>query len=865
MKTLWAIVLIISFLGAIRSNLQDEYSQYSFYQKRPLSPRPMDSMADLTNDLGVCVLRVIAAGGVAGNIAFSPFGLMAVSVLLYEGSSGYSALQIKQSLNLPWEILAVRIGMRDLNRYLKTYFKSDGFLNGLTMSREEVCLRPQFKSVLQLYGFDEPNSFLIDSCPEVSSTTQSVAITTEGTVVAEMTPTSQTIQVTNVTKGSASDVDTVITELPVTAKVTYVGDGSFTMSKIDMSTNPAMNSHTDKMVVEIGTQPQIKPLDSTTTSQPETTKYLAVEEALRSSNEIDNSDYGPYNFGPTDNDDFFGSLSSNEPMLAEATVTQMSLDISSNALTSETKPMPLANNTEPNAKLVETSTGPSVTDTDFPATSSMPAIEIETILTNASEKSTKDPSVTTPTTSTITTTTPSTITSIPTITTTIPISTVITETTSINTVTTETTPINTVTTETTPINTVITESVTEAVVSNKIVEIDNRITSFVEATTPIIIEEINLVQVQNETSKNLTQEFGVGSTEEIITSTKTTFDSDGTTVMESSVSPLQSLSGSNGSNTTENEIISEAESNQNYRIAPFDRNGGRSIEGYDNLPSFDVEFVVKKDDLRADCNSTRKRTLIKPDRILMQRPKNPAITIALREPKKRKRRYLGQFQGYNGRQNQWYSGFKSYVPSPGWIQPNPFESSNLYNAGFQKIPFFTFTAMLPFGFIFELKSQVIELPLDDPRYTLMILMPNHPGGLSELLLLLPTLSLRNIHNSLKPAAVHATVPMFKYTAKVDLTAALQQIGIQDVFYRYRADMSFMSPDARLFVSSVQQVVSVTAKKYSTQSVYEIQRKYVQHNFVVSRPFVYFVLDLHTKVSLIAGVITDPLASPIWTP
>lgn len=42
-----------------------------------------------------------------------------------------------------------------------------------------------------------------------------------------------------------------------------------------------------------------------------------------------------------------------------------------------------------------------------------------------------------------------------------------------------------------------------------------------------------------------------------------------------------------------------------------------------------------------------------------------------------------------------------------------------------------------------------------------------------------------------------------------------QIGIQDVFYRYKADLSFMSPDARLFVSSVQQVVSVTAKKYNT--------------------------------------------------
>lgn len=54
-------------------------------------------------------------------------------------------------------------------------------------------------------------------------------------------------------------------------------------------------------------------------------------------------------------------------------------------------------------------------------------------------------------------------------------------------------------------------------------------------------------------------------------------------------------------------------------------------------------------------------------------------------------------------------------------------------------------------------------------------MPNHSNGLSELLLLLPTISLRNIHDSLKPTAIHATIPAFKYTAKVDLTSALQQV------------------------------------------------------------------------------------------
>lgn len=57
--------------------------------------------------------------------------------------------------------------------------------------------------------------------------------------------------------------------------------------------------------------------------------------------------------------------------------------------------------------------------------------------------------------------------------------------------------------------------------------------------------------------------------------------------------------------------------------------------------------------------------------------------------------------------------------------------------------------------------------------------------------------------------------------------------------------------------------TILNNSFNNFSVYEIQRMYVKQEFVVSRPFVYFVMDIHTKVSLIAGVITDPLASPIW--
>jgi len=72
-------------------------------------------------------------------------------------------------------------------------------------------------------------------------------------------------------------------------------------------------------------------------------------------------------------------------------------------------------------------------------------------------------------------------------------------------------------------------------------------------------------------------------------------------------------------------------------------------------------------------------------------------------------------QGYNGNRNQWHNGHKNYGSWPGLIDrssEDQFETANSFNSGYRRIPFFTYTAVLPFGFIFELKSQVIEIPLD---------------------------------------------------------------------------------------------------------------------------------------------------------
>ncbi|XP_025424368.1 uncharacterized protein LOC112693489 isoform X2 [Sipha flava] len=817
MKIVWIIpLLLIQSYRTIGSHLQEEYNQYSFYQKRPLSPRPLDAMADLTNDLGVCVLRVIAAGGAIGNIAFSPFGLMAVSVLLYEGSSGYSALQIKQSLNLPWEILAVRIGVRDLNRYLKTYFKSDGFLNGLTMSREEVCLRPQFKRVLRLYGFDDPNSFLVDSCPENPSTTmQPISVTTHGTVVTEMTPTSQTIKIAlNTTTGSASNTSTVATKTP--AKVTYLGDASFTISNIDTNTNLPMNSQTVTMVVDIETQPYIRPIESTT-NQVEST-VLTDKQEPKSTYEINVTDTKPNESTATEKLVMSTTpiISDDTMMQAAATVTQFNVDYTSNTKDSQMDKVidTIYNNSESRTSPTDIFTTRSYeSTTDTPNTSNVDDLNAkdDTVLLNnyvATVKINSDSTI--------------------------------------------------AYTESTMKTTIENELKDSNTMNDRNIQKENSTESMMSTTNEIETEKYEIT----ESISTITDQIMPLTKSELNNDIPTDYDKNRIPSTAATESPFTTMSSNN---TIENEIIKEAESNQHYHIASLEKKSARYLESNDDLPTFNVEFSIRKEDLQTNCNQTRKITIIKPDRILTEYPKHSGISIRLREPKKRRRRHLEQYQGRNEHYNQWFNKYKTYPYPSGWMDrsSNPFESTNLFNSGYQRIPFFTYTAVLPFAFIFELKSQVIEIPLDDPKYTLMILMPNHPDGLSELLLLLPSISLRNIHNSLRPTAIHATIPTFKYTAKVDLTSALQQVGIRDVFYRYRADLSFMSPDARLFVNSVQQVVSVTVQKYNTPPVYEIQRMYVKQEFVVSRPFAYFVMDIHTKVSLIAGVMTDPLASPIW--
>lgn len=90
------------------------------HQQLPIAKElsPAEFMVDLSNDLTYRILHYHSILN-RNNFAFSPTALMSVLVALYEGSSGRSATEMRNVLQLPNNRDVIRVGYRDIHRRLR--------------------------------------------------------------------------------------------------------------------------------------------------------------------------------------------------------------------------------------------------------------------------------------------------------------------------------------------------------------------------------------------------------------------------------------------------------------------------------------------------------------------------------------------------------------------------------------------------------------------------------------------------------------------------------------------------------------------------------------------------------------------------
>ncbi|XP_055704315.1 uncharacterized protein LOC129802471 [Phlebotomus papatasi] len=212
-----------------------------------------DQMVDLTNQLGFRILYYHSLAN-RNNVALSPCGLASVLVALFEGSDGQSALEIRDTLELPWERDIIRVGFRDIHRRLRSYFyNQENLLSGLSLSKENVTIRPEYETLLRFYGYDLMSGMMHTSTESSTKETSTELSTTVGTT--ESTTESST-------------------ELTTTTEMITTTESSTKQETTETTTQST--THTPEMTstMEQTTTTEAETTETTTIDPTRTTKYI---------------------------------------------------------------------------------------------------------------------------------------------------------------------------------------------------------------------------------------------------------------------------------------------------------------------------------------------------------------------------------------------------------------------------------------------------------------------------------------------------------------------------------------------------------------------------------------------------------------
>ncbi|KFB39611.1 AGAP004198-PA-like protein [Anopheles sinensis] len=238
--------------GPIQQPQQQQQQAQAIRQK----VTALDAMIDKTNHLGFRVLHQHSKGN-KNNIAFSPCALGSTLVALYEGASGRSAAELHEQLVVPYDKDVLREGYRDIHRRLRSYFyQKENLLNGLSLSSENITIRPEYETVLKFYGYD------LENIPEMRMQTTTTPLPSTTTIGLETEDT--TLDSTTDGELATNTTESMDTTLASTTVETTTTAGM----EEETTTEDGSGDTTDNESTDASTVPQTT---EETTTESETT------------------------------------------------------------------------------------------------------------------------------------------------------------------------------------------------------------------------------------------------------------------------------------------------------------------------------------------------------------------------------------------------------------------------------------------------------------------------------------------------------------------------------------------------------------------------------------------------------------------
>ncbi|KAG5310521.1 ILEU inhibitor, partial [Acromyrmex insinuator] len=773
--------------------------------------RPVDVITDVVNELGVRILQQYLT---RGNVAFSPTGVAFVLAALYEGSAGRGSQQIAEAIGLPANRDVTRIGFRDIHRRLRSYLNADGFLGGLTLSRENIKLRPEYEDILRFYGFDlssiEQEANVTVSMEDSSGITELPTSTIGSSMpstemantenVPDMTTTTSTGAITTLPPAGAETTVVPSTAAGVTQQtVTMASTGA-----TDVQSTLAPVTSTGTIVQNTSPTQSINSLTAVTSGESiQPTPSAGAETVVGSPNTITPIVNTDSQMIPTTN---VVTVADNQGQQTSPTVTVGDSATSASVPNESVQPSTGAGTTTAAATdagvTVSMSTDVSTTNTEVPMTTNMLSSDSPTTI------------VTDPNTDAL-----------------VAASSVVINMMSVNT---------TIPNET--LSTVTMNSLT-TVVPVKLNSANVTISSPVTET--MMVNDVNL-QSNTETSADtpVGNTLGMIAANDLTMTTMINIDDAVTTV----IPPVSTTNANNlaGNNVTiANSMMGSIDNETTVSLVDENMISNRKKKDVINLIDGIINSNTVKDESHDRSPNLRKRK-----------------TRSLR----------GYFSSYpdEGIWMQNLEIWKSYNtvnPSESSIGDSSAEMSFLVNGcDVSSVSASRYIAVLPFAYFPSLQAVALEFPLDDPRYNIILFMPTDKTDTLRLARDLSGKSLRLLRKRLQPTWVRATIPSFMLRGFVTLTPFLQRLGILDVFEPRVADLSPMTSDLGVYARDVQQSIGVNIRNYMkpdrTHSRNGLFERAGPEPFTALHPFLYFIVDTETSVSLIAGRVDDPLNSRI---
>ncbi|XP_058824411.1 serpin B4 [Topomyia yanbarensis] len=166
----------------------------------------------------------------------------------------------------------------------------------------------------------------------------------------------------------------------------------------------------------------------------------------------------------------------------------------------------------------------------------------------------------------------------------------------------------------------------------------------------------------------------------------------------------------------------------------------------------------------------------------------------------------------------------------------------------------------------ELDAKFIELPYNNTRYSLLVMVPNKPDGVKDLIKNFNCNSLSSAQKSLQQQPIRISLPKFHIDSTSRAEKALAKLGLITMFTS-KADLSGITDEQKIHVDELVQHVSIrvdegASSELSLSASDTIESKTTPdgqeelEEFVVDRPFLFFVRDTVDDLVIVAGKITD---------